>query len=248
MKNDLIKLAIAVVFAVVATVLNILWVKQELPPTDEYVKYAVELPRGAEVKVEHLASVTLPGKKSDYTQIFIPWTDRSTLYGMKLTREVRAGDIALPTDSSAIATPPEMTILGPFRILSIGSQLVSGQSAKMEGASKLPITIITKSPEATKSGMFEEDVSRLMQILEMEKKSAKAKGSDADLFYISSLVVYPKTDDIDSQQLRLGPNEVALPLDLPGVPVIADFLLDPNIQAAKVGFVVPKLVVESLNK
>ena len=249
MKNDLIKLTIAVIFAVLAAALNFIWVKQQLPKYDEYVIYKTKLKDGEEILSEHLDHKRLPIPKSEYDKTLIPWENRSVLYGMKLSRSVDPDELALPSDAVPVTAPPEMTILGPFRILSIGDQLVSGQSARIDGRPKLPVTIVTKSPSKTETGKFEENVSRLMQILDMEKKSAKARGSDANLFYISSVVAYPKKAEEGDDPENASPleeDQVALALDLPNVPVITDLLLDANMRTAEIGFVVPKRVVDSL--
>jgi hypothetical protein len=225
MKNDLIKLAVAGVFAIIATVLNVVWVKQQLPQKDNYVSYTVDLPHGTEIKPNHLQPVALPGKKGEYSQLLVSWENCGMLYGQTLTRNVNAGEAVLHSDISPVILPPESDVLGPFRILSIGGVLASGEDARSGGSHSFTISIISKNN-------LKQEIELLKQIVNNKEQL--------------SVVAYPILPD-DEKDTIVHNDEFVVFINLPDLPMVEQVLKE-KTNLNKVGFLVPKIYVESLKK
>ena len=241
--NNSIRLLIALGFAAGAAILNFLWVQQNLPKYRDYTAYAAEMAVGSSLDAEDkLKKVTLP-ERSGFTnsEVYIPWEDRGILIGLNVTRSIKADELALKNDAEMKETPTEFSTLGPFRLYSVRDQIVGktveGQQNSSSGSvvGRIPVTLIvsTVKDQKGKPTYKDEDIKQLLRILENDQKS-EAKNRRGT----SILAVVAMSGSSGEKELKLKPDEVALVIDLPNVPVITDVLL--NNPSPEIGFVIPK--------
>ena len=117
--NNLTKLAIAIVLAGAAAATNMAWLQQQKTPP-MYVGANVNLAPGTVITNESLMPVPIPGDPERIKKSFIPYHDRSVLFGSKAQRHYGAGDMFLYRDMRVPAKRSNWNVLGPFRIVGVG--------------------------------------------------------------------------------------------------------------------------------
>ena len=221
MKNTQ-QLFIALAFAGAAVFLNFIWVQQYLPSYGEYTIYSQELSQGEMLEPQHLDVLRLP-ERSDLqlSEVFVPWEERGTLLGLQTSRPIRAKELALKTDISVHAIPPEVSMLGPFQLLVDNEgEIVRGQNAT------LTLVVATRTDSNTGLIVYEPKVKQLLSILERDQNNRISS--------IRAVVAMP-----ENSIPRSGPpnnNSARLTINLPNVPALSSFWENPS---SSIGFIVP---------
>ncbi len=109
------------VLALAAAGLNAIWLSAEKhPPT--YVAAGTDLPAGQVITDEMLMPVPIPGDPEKLRASLIPLGSRATLLGIKTTRPYIRGDMFFQSDIKAPLELAEFEVLGPFKLISVGSR------------------------------------------------------------------------------------------------------------------------------
>src|SRR5207244_1188615 len=95
--NNVMKLSFAVVLALAAAALNVLWLSAEKRPT-MFVAAGADVPAGQPITNEMLAPVPVPGDSDTLRASLIPYANRAILLGMKTPRNYIRGDIFFQRD------------------------------------------------------------------------------------------------------------------------------------------------------
>ena len=218
---------IALGFAGFAALLHLIWAQQNLPTYREYTGYSQGITKGDLIDGGNFQKILL-SERTDlrHSEIFAPWENRSTLAGLRASREIREGELALRNDGSGKGVLPEFSTLGPFRLLTVGG----GQNAT--------ITLAVQN-KGTRGGpvTYDENVTQLLNILG-RGESGRIR-SDAS---IQAVVAIPgQSGRIPEEENELREGEVALMINLPNVPVEPSILLKGSVSS--IGFVVPASMI-----
>jgi hypothetical protein len=159
--SNVMKLVLAVVLALAAAGLNALWLSAEKHPAT-YVAAAVDLPAGQAITAEAMTEVPVPGDPDKLRATLIPWASRATILGIKSTRPFIRGDVFFQSDIKAPLELAEFEVLGPFKLISVGSRLTQptgkADEAQLDsGANNITIAV---------NANFDERTRRLLQIVD----------------------------------------------------------------------------------
>jgi len=265
MKSNLARFSIAFVLAVAAAILNVIWVWQKTPATEQYVVFTTDIDRGTIIDVnEHIAKIEIPVLEKKLSDVFVPYENRNSLSGWVATRSFQKGEMIRHVDFKPIDSLPEYEVLGPFRLISVGSrfsqELAREDDDTDSGQDQKAVTIAVKRD-------FNEATRRLLQIIETQRgkdnvgalriiavttflqpeaatPSTLTAGARPALFSQRPAdVVANRAGTAAANPRKLAADEIALFVPLPDVPAISQVLLaeaNPHI-----GFVVPAEVVHS---
>jgi hypothetical protein len=129
--GHLLKLFLALSLGVVAAAVNWIWLSSQVEP-EEFVAAKKSIEAGEPIVEDLLKPIGIPGNPKELRASFIPYEERFVLFGRKVPRAFKEGDLLLYRDLE----PPESSMihkeLGPFRLLSVGSNY----GASVEGAQK----------------------------------------------------------------------------------------------------------------
>ena len=234
--TNTVRLIIALGFAGFAALLHLIWAQQNLPTYREYTGYSQGIPQGEPIDPGNFQMIRLSERTDlQHSEIFVPWENRSTLAGLRASREIHEGELALKTDGSGKGVLPEFSTLGPFRLLTVGG----GQNAT--------ITLAVKNTSRGKKDVsgkkdhpvtYEDDVTQLLNILG-RGESGRIR-SDASIQAVVAIPGQPSlVSGEEENELREG--EVALMINLPNVPVEPSILLKGS--TSFIGFVVPASII-----
>jgi hypothetical protein len=161
--SNVTKLSLAVVLALAAAALNAMWLNAEKKPT-MYVAAAGDLPAGQQITEGILAPVPVPGDPDHLRKSLIPFGSRSILLGMTASRNYIHGDMFFSRDIKAPQELAAFEVLGPFKLISVGSRFTqaNGKPDESVDAGGNNITI------ALNAG-FDERARRLLQIIDPGK-------------------------------------------------------------------------------
>jgi hypothetical protein len=117
--NHLTKLVIALVLGGIAAATNMAWLQQQKTPP-LYVGARADIRPGTVITEDSLAPVPVPGDPDRIGKSFIPYRERSVLFGSRAQRSYRVGDLFIYRDMRLPAQETEWEELGPFRIVGVG--------------------------------------------------------------------------------------------------------------------------------
>lgn len=229
--GHLIKLFVALGLGVVAAAVNWIWLSSQVEP-DKFVAASKAIEAGEPIQEDLLKSIGIPGNPKRLRETFIPWEERFVLLGRNAPRDFEPGDLLFYRDLQ----PPEAGMvheeLGPFRLLSVGSNY----AASVEGAQKPGsggsndsdiIAIAVPWP-------YDKKTERLMKLRDQENLPAP-EGTDKDKprAVIVGLHLMPSTGKAASQpadlnesiDLKLKENERGAFISLRGVENVPRVLL-----------------------
>jgi hypothetical protein len=182
--SNVMKLSLAVVLALAAAALNAAWLASEKRPA-AYVAADSELEADAEITDAMLAPVPIPGDADRICASLIPYESRATLYGLKTAHKYNRGDMFLQTDIKAPRQLAEFEVLGPFKLIGVGSRFTQGNTKQDESqldASGNNITIAV-------SAKFDDRTRRLLQIVDPGRAETRDKNTR-----IIAIQVIPKEE------------------------------------------------------
>lgn len=150
--NQLTKLVIALVLGGAAAATNMAWLQQQkMPPL--YVGAANDIRPGTVITEDSLAPVPVPGDPARVGKSFIPYHERSVLYGSRAQRSYRAGDLFVYRDMRLPTQETEWEELGPFRIVGVGGVFKEKSLNEQRvggGGNNVTIAISNKQNDLTK--------------------------------------------------------------------------------------------------
>lgn len=166
--SNVMKLTLAVLLALAAAGLNAIWLSAEKhPPT--YVAAAVDLPAGQVITLNAMAEVPIPGDPTKLSASLIPFASRTTLLGIKTTRPYIRGDMFFQSDIKAPLELAEFEVLGPFKLISVGSRFTQPNGKAEEAQLDSSGNNITIAVNAN----FDERTRRLLQIVDPSRGANK---------------------------------------------------------------------------
>ncbi len=241
---------IALLLAGAAAGLNMLYLVSQKPSMTDYIRFVRDVPQGELIRENQLEKISLPRTDQNYNKSFIPWEDRYSLVETHAIRAFTTGELPQHVDVGAVEVLEKYELLGPFRLISVGSRLASNDGGK--GGDGSTVTVAAKRVMNKDSRQEELDpkTRRLIQIIEQSQKSSRNK---SDKMRIISVVSYPTTEHYEDEYastgetaggLGLEENELALIVPLANVSMIPDILL--SEKNPRIGFVVPSIAVQSL--
>ena len=258
MKSNLVRFFLAFVLAVAAAVLNAVWLYQKTPALERYAVFKTDITKGTVIDPsEHVDVINIPVLEKKMPEVFLPYKNRYSLSGWVAIRDFQEGEMVQHADIKPVDSLPEYEVLGPFRLISVGSRfsrdIMEENDDMYSDENQNAVTIAVKR-------QFNEATRRLLQIIEARKENNDAgslriiavttflqpedskspTGQKAPL--VSKRPTEKMKDTVDISQ-KLGPDEIALFVPLPDVPAISQVLLaEENPQ---IGFVVPAEIVRS---
>jgi hypothetical protein len=187
---NLAKLALAVVIAVVAGGLNMLYLNSKTES-----RYFLALSNDQEVKegepFPHDATkykkIPMVGDSSQLYKTLIPYDEvnkGALVYDAKAARDMKGGDPIFFRDIAD--DTPRYNTLGPFTLLSVGDQL----TGRVEASSRGEGSVITIQPEYVKDKEFNEDTRRLIQILDAQSRKQSETPSHLKILQV---IAHPAT-------------------------------------------------------
>jgi hypothetical protein len=259
MISYVVRFSIAVAIAVVAVVLNFAWVKQNTNTT-EYVIVNQQIDKDEIIRSSDLTSISLPQKYRDqYDKTFVPYEDRFWVIGKPASKVFEKNEIILRQYlEDELDNLPKIDVLGPFRLYSVGTQLVgtaSTQSTYAYGGG-IPITFIAKRVQGKDNELtFDKNTRRLLQLIEYEKTISQQRGQDKGwrILSITNLPDEPNTDETNDDETensnttetpyQLAADEVTITVEVPNVPILSTVLM--NSKNPRIGFLVPSDVLKA---
>jgi hypothetical protein len=166
--SHLAKLSLAIVLALGAAALNAMWLSAEKRPAT-FVAARSDLKTGREITDEALTAVPVPGDVEKLREALISYDERAILLGLKASRDYTRGDMFFQRDIVAPLEPQRFEVLGPFRLISVGSrfkQAESGQEDNNTGATGENVTIAVSSS-------FDERTRRLLEIIDPNRSASR---------------------------------------------------------------------------
>ncbi|MFO0791948.1 MAG: hypothetical protein U0805_21005 [Pirellulales bacterium] len=159
--SNVMKLSLAVVLALAAAGLNAVWLSAEKHPP-EFVAAAADLPAGETISDEMLSPVPVPGDFDQLRASLIPYQNRAILLGLKASRTYVKGDMFFQRDLKAPQELAEFEVLGPFKLISVGSRFTQANAKEGEDQLDSSGNTITIAVSAN----FDERTRRLLQIVD----------------------------------------------------------------------------------
>lgn len=256
MDNYTVRFIIAVGIGCAAAFLNYLWMQQNVPQIEYFVAVARDIEKGRNIVKEDLQLIQLPaaGESLDYTKYFIPYGDRFSLIDRPASRDFKKNEIFRDADFTESDYLPDVDILGPFRLLSIGNQLAGSKSTGTQNfGGRVPITFIVKMVKNPQTGVeeFEPQTRRLLQLINYENAADSRSGAGRSDWRLMHIIAYPDNapgsspakDPEEPVTYQLAEDEYAIIVEVPNVPMLMNVLM--NSKKPRIGFVVPSGVVKS---
>ena len=222
--SNVMKLVLAVVLALAAAGLNAVWLSAEKhPPT--YAAAAVDLPAGEVISLSAMTEVPIPGDPEKLRATFIPFANQATLLGIKTTRPYIRGDMFFQSDIKAPLELAEFEVLGPFKLISVGSRFTQANGKLDESALDASGNNITIAVNAN----FDERTRRLLQIVDPSRGANNEKPAR-----IVAIQVIPKEEQKNSPAPN-DKNVVYQTISLDGITNVPRVLLAGDV----IRFVIP---------
>lgn len=241
---------IALLLAGAAAGLNMLYLASQKPSMTDYIRFARDVPQGELIRENQLEKIPLPQSAQNYNKSFIRWEDRYSLVETYAIREFTAGELPQHIDVGAVEILEKYELLGPFRLISVGSRLASDDQSRGGDGSTVTIAAKRSINKDSRREELDPKTRRLIQIIEQSQKSSRNK---SDKMRIISVVSYPTTEHFEDEYAQAGENagglgleenELAMIVPLSNVSMISDILL--SEKNPRIGFVVPAIAVQSL--
>lgn len=176
------KLSLAVALALVAAVLNAMWLRAEKQPTT-FVAVNADVQHDQLFTDELLMGVPIPGDAERLSASLVPYSRRSLLYGLKASRDYIRGDMVFQRDIEAPRELSRFEVLGPFKLISVGERFKTSrpdQDAEVnEGGNNVTIAV---------SADFDERTRRLLEIID---PSRRGNSQDSALRIVAIQVIPP---------------------------------------------------------
>ena len=169
--SNVMKLSLAVVLALAAAALNAVWLSAEKHPPS-FVAAGTDLPAGQIITDAMLIPVPIPGDPARLSASLIPYGSRTTLLGIKTTRPYIRGDMFFQSDIKAPLQLAEYELLGPFKLISVGSRFTEAATKQDESQGDASGNNITIAVDAN----FDERTRRLLQVID-PGRGETARGS-----------------------------------------------------------------------
>lgn len=218
------KLSLAVALALVAAVLNAMWLRAEKQPT-AFVAVNADLARGQEFSDDMLTSVPVPGDADRLRASLVPYSGRSLLYGLKASRDYLRGDMVFQRDIEAPRELSKFEVLGPFKLISVGERFKTSRPEEepqlSEGGNNVTIAV---------SANFDDRTRRLLEIIDPSRRG----NSDASLARIVAVQVIPP-NELSPAPAAEDKNVVYQTVSLNGIDSVPRVLLEGDV----IRFVVP---------
>ncbi|MDR0609559.1 MAG: hypothetical protein LBG58_05570 [Planctomycetaceae bacterium] len=249
MKNSLTFLVIAFVLAGAASALNFVWYKNNVPETASFAVFNRKINKGETIQANVLKPLkVLSSDKtlvSDLNQHYLLFSDRNVIIDSEALRNYQQGELVRRRDIGMTEPISDYSILGPFRLLSVGNRIITGtedQSENLQNSGDNAVTIAIKPEENDGAQKLNDNTARLMQIIENQKLR---KSSSPEL-RIVGVVSYPtnkseKKKEGEKPTFQLNKGEMALFVPLPNVKTIPEILL--TGKEPLIGFLVPTVAV-----
>ena len=173
MNSYTVRFFIAIGIGCAAAFLNYLWMQQNVPTTQEFTIIKNDIDKGDNVAADALDGISLPNVGKNYSRFFVPYGDRFALIDRPASRDFKAGEIVRNSDFTELDYLPDVDVLGPFRLLSIGNQLAGSRTPVSQSyGSQIPITFIVKAPKRDGVHEFDSPTRRLLQLINHENSGA----------------------------------------------------------------------------
>jgi hypothetical protein len=249
MKNSLTFLIIALVLAGTASALNFFWYKNNVPKTTAFAVFNRTIKKGEPIKAEVLVSLPVLSSNGNLVtnlrQHYLLYSDRNIIVDSEALQDYHQGELVRRKDIGMTEPVSDYSILGPFRLLSVGNRIVTGtdeQSENFQGSGDNAVTIAITPAKENGSQKLDNNTARLMQIIENQK----LRHSSSPELRIVGVVAYPtnkseKKKEGEKPTFQLKNGEMALFVPLPGVKTIPEVLL--TGKEPYIGFLVPALAV-----
>ncbi|MDR2440393.1 MAG: hypothetical protein LBE12_13615 [Planctomycetaceae bacterium] len=249
MKNSLTFLAIAFILAGVASALNFFWYKNNVPETTAFAVFSKKINKGETIKADALRPLNVLSSNktlvTDLNQHYLLFSDRNVIIDSESLRNYRQGELVRRRDIGMTEPISDYSILGPFRLLSVGNRIVTGmedQSEDLQNSGDNAVTIAIRPDENDGAKKLNDNTARLMQIIENQK----LRKSPSPELRIVGVVAYPtnkseKKKEGEKPTFQLNDGEMALFVPLPGVKTIPEILL--TGKEPLIGFLIPTLAV-----
>ncbi len=158
--NNLARLVIALVLALAAGVANYLWMDWQETRHASFVVARADIHVGDAIKREDLGELKIPGDYDELRRTFIPASGgKSLLVGVRSSREYKPGDLILA--EYIRSEIPHWKSLGPFRLVSVGDRVRSGDTYTSGSASNT----VTIAATVDQDGNFDAKTERLLDIV-----------------------------------------------------------------------------------
>lgn len=219
------KLSLAVGIALVAAVLNAMWLRAEKSPAS-FVAAGVDLPAGTEIDDSMLVAVPVPGDLERLRASLIPYANRAILFGLKTSRDYVRGDVFFQRDIQKPLEPARFEVLGPFRLISVGERFKRPGNPQEEdrldpGGNNVTIAV---------SASFDERTRRLLEVINPNQPA----NSGNNVPRIVAVQVIPK-DQQSSTEVANEKDVVYQTISLQGIENVPRVLLEGDV----IRFVIP---------
>lgn len=221
--NNVAKLSLAVVLALIAAALNAIWLSAEKRPT-MYVAASTDLAAGQQISEAMLAPVPVPGNPDTLRASLIPYANRAILLGLKTSRIYIRGDMFFQRDIKAPLELASFDVLGPFKLISVGSRFTQANSKQDESQLDASGNNITIAVDAK----FDERTRKLLQIIDQGRGPNRATR-------IIAIQVIPKEEQTAAPPVD-EKNVVYQTVQLDGIANVPRVLLAGDV----IRFVIPK--------
>ncbi len=218
------KLVLAVVLALAAAALNAVWLSAEKHPPS-FVAAGTDLPAGQVITEAMLMPVPIPGDPDKLRASLIPFGARATLLGLKTARPYIRGDMFFQSDIKAPLQLAEFEVLGPFKLISVGSRFAESQTKQDESQIDASGNNITIAVNAN----FDERTRRLLQIIDPSRGPNRDRSTR-----IIAIQVIPKEEQKGSPPAE-DKNVVYQTIPLDGIANVPRVLLAGDV----IRFVIP---------
>lgn len=226
-----VKLLLALSLGAVAAAVNWIWLSQRVEP-ELFVAAGKKIDRGETLTPELLKPIGIPGNSARLRETFIPYEERFILSGRKAPRAFAEGDMVFYRDLEAPESGMVHEELGPFRLLSVGSNYtasVEGALSVSGGGGSDADTIAIAVPWP-----YDEKTERLMKLRDQQNLPAadnddngKPRSAIVGLHLLpsSSRATHASSDPNSAIDLKLKPNERGAFISLRGVENVPRVLL-----------------------
>jgi hypothetical protein len=222
--RNVVKLLLAVALALGAAALNAMWLSAE-KHAPVFVAASTDLPAGEVITDAHLAAVPIPGDFNTLRASLIPYGNRAILLGLKASRNYYRGDMFFPGDIQAPLQLPEFEVLGPFKLISVGSRFTEAAAKPGEQQIDASGNNITIAVNAN----FDERTRKLLQIVDPSRGPNRDRSTR-----IVAIQVIPKEDQ-KASAVADDKNVVYQTIALDGITNVPRVLLAGDV----IRFVVP---------
>jgi hypothetical protein len=259
MKSSISFLVIAFILAGIAAFLNYQYIQAKVPATVYLTLLNSDIQQGDVIQESMFTNIQVV--KSDYTGLlpenYLQPQDISILVGVAAEQDYRKGTLLQRNDIGNAEPLNDYSILGPFRLLAIGEQIITGTEDQNRNVDSNVNSVTIAVKESFFGGRSKEKIKqesdaainaiRLIQIIENQKSSSSSYSN----LRIVGVVAYNLDKPLEkvsegnannaNVNVRLEKDEVALIVPLSNVETIPEVLL--TSKEPKIGFIVPTLAL-----